>query len=160
MIDMAAVAFAALCMVPAVATADSVEDERAIRAGVVDWLGAFKSGDIDHLMTLYMPDALVALHGQKALRGLAEIRAYFAPGMGKSEIRFDIEIDEIRIHGDTAHLVSRYWYTATPRDGGATYRDAGRSLVLYARDRDGRWKIQVDIDQATPDVVFDDRHPG
>jgi uncharacterized protein (TIGR02246 family) len=132
------------------------KDEKAIRAGVDEWLSAFKGGDLDRLMTLYMPDALVALHGQPALHGKDAIRAYFAPGMGKNDIDFKIEIDSIHVHGRTADLVSRYWFTAKPRDGGPVYRDAGRSVVLYKRDEDGRWKIRLDMDQATPDVRFED----
>jgi len=131
-------------------------DEKAIRAGVDEWLSAFQAGDLDHLMTLYLPDALVALHGQPALHGKDAIRAYFAPGMGRSDIDFRIEIDSIHVHGRTADLVSRYWFTAKPRDGGPVYRDAGRSVVLYKRDEDGRWKIRLDMDQATPDVSFED----
>lgn len=129
--------------------------EKAIRAGVDEWLAAFKGGDLDRLMKLYMPDAMVALHGQPALKGKDAIRAYFAPGMGKSDIDFRIEIDEIHVHGRTADLVSRYWFTATPRDGGPVYRDAGRSVVLYKRDTDGIWKIRLDMDQESPDVRFE-----
>jgi uncharacterized protein (TIGR02246 family) len=132
------------------------QDEQAIRAGVDEWLSAFQAGDLDRLMTLYLPDALVALHGQPALHGKEAIRAYFAPGMGKSDIDFRIEIDSIHVHGRTADLVSRYWFTAQPRAGGPAYRDAGRSVVLYRRDTDGRWKIRLDMDQDTPDVRFED----
>jgi uncharacterized protein (TIGR02246 family) len=152
---LAAFATAAAFAVGCTAIANPTADERAIREGVDAWLAAFKAGDLDRLMRLYMPDAVVALHGQKALHGSDAIRAYFAPRMGTSEVEFDIEIDEIRVHGDMAYLVSRYWFTARPRDGGGAYRDAGRSVVIYRRDRDGRWKLQLDIDQQTPDVRFD-----
>lgn len=137
------------------ALADDTSDEAQIRASAAEWIAAFRAGDIDRLMRLYMPDALVALHGQPALRGVAAIRAYFAPGMGKSDVQFDLAIDEIGIHGSVAHLVSRYWYTAVPKEGGVPYRDAGRSALIYKRDTDGHWKIYLDIDQATPDVTFD-----
>jgi uncharacterized protein (TIGR02246 family) len=139
-----------------VSAGDKDKAQQAIRAGVDEWLAAFKAGDIDRLMTMYMPDAIVALHGQPALKGKDAVRAYFAPGMGKSDIDFRIEIDSIRVHGKTADLLSRYWFTARPRDGGPVYRDAGRSVVLYKRDADGRWKIRLDMDQDTPDVTFED----
>jgi uncharacterized protein (TIGR02246 family) len=157
-VDSYAALFTALLMTGSASAGDAATAERAIRAGVDEWLVAFKAGDLDRLMRLYMPDALVALHGQPALHGKDAIRAYFAPGMGKSDIEFRIEIDAIRVHGDTADLVSRYWFTARPHDGGNTYRDAGRSVVLYTRDQDGRWKIWLDLDQDTPDVRFED-HP-
>jgi uncharacterized protein (TIGR02246 family) len=146
----------ALLVTGPVFAADKGKAERAIRAGVDEWLVAFKAGDIDHLMTMYMPDAIVALHGQPALKGKDAIRAYFAPRMGKSDIDFRIEIDSIHVHGKTADLLSRYWLTAKPRGEGPVYRDAGRSVVLYKRDADGRWKIRLDMDQDTPDVRFED----
>lgn len=137
------------------AHADAAADDRAaIEAAGDEWIDAFKAGDIDALMSLYMPDAFVALHGQPAMRGIDEIREYFAPKMGTAEVEFILEIEEIEVHDDIAHLVSKYWYTGTPLDGGEAYRDAGRSALIYKRDADGRWKIYLDIDQATPDVNF------
>jgi len=74
--------------------------------------------------------------------------------MGTAEVEFLLEYEQIEVHGDVAHLVSKYWYTAAPKDGGEAYRDAGRSALIYKRDADGRWKIYLDLDQATPDVSF------
>ena len=105
-------------------------------------------------MTLYTDDAIVALHGRPALRGVEQIRNFFAPGMGKSRVTFEIDIEEIQIHGDTAHLLSKYYLTAEPRSGRDTYRDAGRSLLIYKRNADNEWKLYLDIDQATPDAQF------
>lgn len=129
-------------------------DVALIKAAADEWIVAFKAGDIDALMSLYMIDAFVALHGQPALRGIDEIRAYFAPKMGTADVEFLLEYEQIEVHGDVAHLVSKYWYTGTPKAGGEPYRDAGRSALIYKRDADGRWKIYLDIDQATPDVNF------
>jgi uncharacterized protein (TIGR02246 family) len=148
----AAGVLAGLALVAGAATA--ADDAGAIEAAAAEWIAAFKAGDIDALMALYMPDAFVALHGQPAMRGKQAIRAYFAPKMGTAEVEFLLEFEDIEVHGDVAHLVSRYWYTATPVNGGEPYRDAGRSALVYKRDVDGRWKIYLDIDQATPDVVF------
>ena len=47
---------------------------------------AIGRGDIDALMQLYMPDAVVALHDQPKLKGLDAIRAYFAPRIGKGKV--------------------------------------------------------------------------
>jgi uncharacterized protein (TIGR02246 family) len=143
-----------IACLPFPARADSDADIAAIRASGDEWIAAFRTGDIEALMALYMPDALVALHGKPALRGIAAIRAYFEPGMGKSDVEFILDIEEIQVHGNVAHLVSKYWYTAVPRDGSEPYRDAGRSALIYKRDDDGHWKIYLDIDQATPDVAF------
>ena len=123
-----------------------------------EWISAFTSGDIDRLMSLYTPDAQVALHGQHKLRGKESIRAFFAPALAaRPKVQFLLQVEDIRVHGDVAYLISKYWYTSDSQDG-KRYQDAGRSLLIYRRHRSGQrvgaWKIQVDIDQASPDVAF------
>ena len=134
--------------------ADEVADIAAIEQVAQRWIDLYTAGDLDRLMTLYTDDAIVALHGRPALRGVEQIRNFFAPGMGKSRVTFEIDIEEIQIHGDTAHLLSKYYMTAEPMDGGDIYRDAGRSLLIYKRNADNEWKLYLDIDQATPDAQF------
>ncbi len=136
------------------AVADEAKDIAAIEQVAQRWIELYTAGDLDRLMTLYTDDAIVALHGRPALRGVEQIRNFFAPGMGKSRVTFEIDIEEIQIHGDTAHLLSKYYLTAEPRSGGDTYRDAGRSLLIYKRNADNEWKLYLDIDQATPDAQF------
>ncbi|MEZ5514986.1 MAG: SgcJ/EcaC family oxidoreductase [Steroidobacteraceae bacterium] len=129
-------------------------DVRAICEQARRWIALFKAGDIDGLMSLYTPDAQVALHGQAKLTGSNAIRAYFAPALAaKRDVEFLLHVEDIRVYGDVAYLLSRYWYRSV-KDGEPTYQDAGRSLLIYRRDATGPWRIHVDIDQATPDVTF------
>lgn len=119
------------------------------------WIDYFKAGDLDGLMTLYMEDAVVALHGQAVLRGVPAIKAYFAPSIGKTDVEFELEYELLETHGDLAYLVSKYWFTSRDFESGElVYRDAGRSALVYKKHRDGSWKIALDIDQASPDVAF------
>jgi len=141
------------------ASAARSADVQAICAQARRWIEVFEAGDIEGLMTFYMPDAEVALHGQPKLVGAAAIRAFFAPVLAaRPKVDFRLDVEQVRVDGDSAWLMSRYWYVSEPRDGGASYTDAGRSLLVYRRDRgaspDGEWKILVDIDQGTPDVTF------
>lgn len=143
---------------PAASSARSA-DVATICAQAQRWIEVFEAGDIDGLMRLYMPDAEVALHGQPKLVGVAAIRAFFAPVLAaRPKVTFRLDVEQVRVDGDSAWLMSRYWYVSEPRDGGAAYTDAGRSLLVYRRDRgasrQGEWKILVDIDQGTPDVSF------
>ena len=122
------------------------------------WIDRFKAGDIDGLMALYEPDAQVALHDQRKLTGTAQIRGFFAPSLAaRPQVSFDLHVEDIRIHGDLAVLVSRYWYTSTARRG-ERYQDAGRSALIYKRvpGKSGheQWRILLDIDNNTPDVTF------
>ena len=131
----------------------SEDQNAAIEIVAQEWIEKFTSGDLDALMTLYEPDAFVALHGQPSLRGVAEIREYFSSRIGSPGIRFDLDIEQIEIHGDVAHLISKYWFEL-PIEGRDPYRDTGRSLLIYKKSDGHNWRIYVDIDQATPDVSW------
>ncbi len=128
-------------------------DADAIRAHSHAWVRAFKAGDIAALMQLYTPDAEVALHGQPKLKGIAAIRGYFAPRLKTPpDADFLLKEEGLEVHGRLAIFLSRYWFTL--RADGKTVEDAGRSLIIYRKGADGRWRIRVDIDQASPDVTF------
>lgn len=133
-------------------------DAQAVCDNGKAWIDRFKAGDIDGLMALYEPDAQVALHGQRKLTGREQIRAFFAPSLAaRPDVSFELHVEDIRIHGELALLVSRYWYTSTARRG-EKYQDAGRSALVYKRVPGKRgaeqWRILLDIDNNTPDVAF------
>ena len=115
------------------------------------WARYYESEDLDGLMTLYVDDAVVALHGQPALFGKQAIRDYFAARLGKAESTFELKYEVRETHGDIAYIISQYWLKAVDKKSGDVLLDAGRSLLVYKKD-DGAWKIAADIDQATPDV--------
>ncbi|MEL0138104.1 MAG: nuclear transport factor 2 family protein [Halieaceae bacterium] len=117
------------------------------------WARYYEQGDLDGLMTLYVDDAIVALHGQPALFGIEAIREYFAPRIGKADSTFELEYELRETHGEIAYIISKYWLKAVDNETGDTYLDAGRSLLVYKK-HDGQWKIAADIDQATPDVSW------
>lgn len=127
-------------------------DDGPIRAEGSLWAKYYTAGDLDSLMTLYTDDVVVALHGQPALFGKQAVRDYFASRIGKAETEFELEYEVERVEGDIAWIVSKYWLIAVDRATGTTYRDAGRSMLVYRRSADGRWLIAADLDQATPDV--------
>ena len=117
------------------------------------WASFYEQEDLEGLMTLYVDDAIVALHGQPALFGIDAIREYFSTRMGKAESVFELDYELRETHGDVAYIISKYWLKATDKRTGQVYKDAGRSLLVYKK-RDGQWKIAADIDQSTPDVTW------
>lgn len=135
--------------------AQQYQDEQAIRVHTEEWLRHYLAGDIDSLMKLYEPDAVLALHDQSVRRGIDEIRAFFAPTMGIADVTFKLDIENIDIHGDMAWLVSKYWLRSIAKESGYVYEDAGRSLIVYRKGSDGRWRLAADIDNNTPDVSMD-----
>lgn len=131
-------------------------EEDAIREAGAEWTRFYQAADLEGLMTLYQPDAVVALHGQPALFGLPAIREYFSTRLGGPEAEFELDYEVIRIEDEIAYIISKYWLSIGEGEGEGAVRDAGRSLLVYRRGSDDRWLIEADIDQATPDVVFAD----
>ena len=133
-------------------------ESRSICNHGAEWIKRFKSRDLDSLMKLYVADAVVALHGQKMLEGRDNVKNYFAKSMAAvKSVEFELAVERIEIHGDVAHLLSKYWFTSAQPDG-RVIQDAGRSLLIYKKDRSekgpGRWKIAFDIDQKSSDITF------
>ena len=127
------------------------ETEIAAEGG--KWAHYYEQADLDGLMTLYVEDAIVALHGQPALFGIDAIRDYFAQRIGKAEATFELDYELRETHGELAYIISKYWLKATDKTTGALYKEEGRSLLVYKK-QDGQWKIAADIDQSTPDVTW------
>ena len=75
-------------LVPA-AKAD-FETEIAAEGG--KWAKYYEQENLEGLMTLYVDDAVVALHGQPALFGIGAIRDYFSTRIGKAESIFEINL--------------------------------------------------------------------
>ena len=145
-----------LCAEQNLARLDS--ESRSICDHGAEWIERFKGRNLDSLMKLYVPDAVVALHGQKMLEGRESVKNYFATSMAAvKSVEFELDVERIEIHGNVAHLLSKYWFTSTTPDG-TVIRDAGRSLLIYKKypteKGPGRWKIAFDIDQSSPDVSF------
>ena len=100
------------------------------------WASFYEQEDLEGLMTLYVDDAIVALHGQPALFGIGAIREYFSTRIGKAESIFELDYELRETHGDVAYIISKYWLKATDKSTGEIYKDAGRSLLVYKK-RDG-----------------------
>lgn len=128
------------------------DEDSPIRAEGSLWSEYYRAGDLDGLMSLYMEDVIVALHGQPALYGKQAVREYFSTRIGKAETTFELDYELVEVHGDIAYIISKYWLHATDKETRSTYKDAGRSMLVYKKDSDGHWKIAADIDQASPDV--------
>ena len=135
------------------ASSAKADFETEIAAEGGKWAKYYEQENLEGLMTLYVDDAMVALHGKPALFGIEAIRDYFSTRIGKAESIFELDYELRETHGDIAYIISKYWLKAIDKETGDIYKDAGRSLLVYKK-QDGHWKIAADIDQATPDVTW------
>lgn len=145
----------ALCLALMAFPAAATDDRQAIvdQAGL--WSVTYAARDLDALMALYEPDAWVMLGGQPALKGREAVRAYFAGAFAgpAAHNSIDLAVEDVRLFGDIAQLVSLFRVTAKTDGASAARVYTGRSLLLYRKGANGRWRIWRDIDNSTPDAT-------
>ena len=113
------------------------------------WLELYRSSKIEKFMDQYTEDALVALNGKPALKGKEAIQAYFETRIGKNvDMRLDYE--KISINQNIAIVVAKFYIDYPIEERIETV--GGRSLIVYKKSDLGKWLIDVDIDQKTPDA--------
>jgi uncharacterized protein (TIGR02246 family) len=134
---------AAVAMAAPAAAAAPVEE--TVRQGTETWGAAYNAGDVETIVALYAPDALVMPPGAARARGHAAIRAYLtqavaqAQGSGVSLVMGAAQ--DVGVSGDLAWHSGDY--TVTDRKSGAAV-DSGNYLEVWRRTGD-TWRIVRDI---------------
>jgi len=142
-----------IIMVPSVLLADNNPintDILEIKTLGKKWLELYRSSNIEKFMDLYTEDALVALNGKPALKGKEAIQAYFASRIGKKNVDMRLDYEKISIYQNTAIVVAKFYLDYPFEEKIETV--GGRSLIVYKKSDLGKWLIDVDIDQKTPDA--------
>ena len=142
-----------IIMVPSVLLADNNPintDILEIKTLGKKWLELYRSSNIEKFMNLYTEDALVALNGKPALKGKEAIQAYFASRIGKKNVDMRLDYEKISIYQNTAIVVAKFYLDYPIEERIETV--GGRSLIVYKKSDSGKWLIDVDIDQKTPDT--------
>lgn len=137
------------CAAGASAEADDIA---AIRALGERWLEAYTAGDKDALADCFTADAWVMPRGRPKLVHREAIVATLdgrPPGMA---IEVEVQEEEIQILGDWAWTVGTFTVSIdAPGDGQPPARSAGRAMLIYKKENDGRWRIHRDMDTPVPD---------
>ena len=142
-----------IIMVPSVLLADDNPintDILEIKTLGKKWLELYRSSNIEKFMNLYTEDALVALNGKPALKGKEAIQAYFESRIGKKNVDMRLDYEKISINQNIAIVVAKFYLDYPFEERIETV--GGRSLIVYKKSDLGKWLIDVDIDQKTPDA--------
>lgn len=142
-----------IIMVPSVLLADNNPintDILEIKTLGKKWLELYRSSNIEKFMDQYTEDALVALNGKPALKGKEAIQAYFVSRIGKKNVDMRLDYEKISINQNIAIVVAKFYLDYPFEERIETV--GGRSLIVYKKSDLGKWLIDVDIDQKTPDV--------
>jgi ketosteroid isomerase-like protein len=117
--------------------------EAGLRKATQDWALACNTKQLDDLVELYVPDALVQRPNVPAVRGTAAIREFFFGVLeaGMSEV----ELDPLRseLFGDFGYEAGRC-KSLLPVAMGKRREERGKYLVLLSRQANGEWRIVAD----------------
>jgi uncharacterized protein (TIGR02246 family) len=114
--------------------------EAAVRRLTQEWVLACNTRQLDELIELYAPDALVLRSNLPPIRGAAAVREFFyaslEAGLG------EVAVDPMRVDvlGDMAHEVGRY-SALVPGTSGKRREERGKYLWVFAKQPSGDWKL-------------------
>lgn len=138
-----------------------VSDRAAAIADIVEagerWKLSYAAGDMAALRDLYEPDCLVSPNGAPLLKGVESVIDHFARhARNGNRVEVVSRIESIEIDGAYGFQMLRY--AMTIRAPGSELRTVeGRTLIVYRRGGDGRWRVWRDMDNslapAVPSIV-------
>jgi uncharacterized protein (TIGR02246 family) len=107
------------------------------------WVKAAKAGDLEGLVALYAPDAVLYPPDMMEARGSAAIRKALADLLASGKITDMNVAGTYHTSGDLSISVGRVTLTMAPKGGGAPVKMEVRGTTV-ARRIGGKWLIVVD----------------
>jgi uncharacterized protein (TIGR02246 family) len=114
--------------------------EAAVRRLTQEWVLACNTRQLDELLELYAPDALVMRSNLPLLRGAAAVREFFFSALESGLGEVSIEPIRVEVVGDLAHEVGRY-SALVPGTTGKRREERGKYLWVFAKQSGGDWKL-------------------
>jgi uncharacterized protein (TIGR02246 family) len=126
-------------------------DADAIRAIGKQWMVFYQAGNYAAIPELYTEDAVIMARGRPRMEGRAALRQSIGKLAAGRKVAIDITERELEVRGDVAWFVSDFKVTYTPPDAASPPKvEYGRSMLIYLRGADGRWRIHRDMDSPAP----------
>ena len=117
-----------------------------LKAALDEWNAALDSGDLERLVATCDPEVIVCNERRPTLIGIQAFRDKYAPRIEAFKFKSDVEIEEIKLFGDFAIMITHFDVKMTNKETGAQGGGVGRLVIGYRRDRNGDWKMALDID--------------
>ncbi|HJR54854.1 MAG TPA: DUF4440 domain-containing protein [Gemmatimonadota bacterium] len=110
-----------------------------------EWEEAANRAEVERLVEIYAPDAVILPPGGPVIQGSETIRELFRQEFERFDTRLAFTTQAIEIEGDMAYRRGRYVWRGTPRLSGQTVETANKFLEIWRRQPDGSWRIAVDM---------------
>ena len=121
------------------------EDIAAIKQLAEEWRAGWLAGDADALLALYADDPVLMPSGQPAVFGKDAIRPLYQSVFKEYAIKSQTRLMEVEASGDLGYFWCTYALTATPKAGGKSLEEEGKSVFIVKREH-GAWRIARLID--------------
>jgi ketosteroid isomerase-like protein len=117
--------------------------EATVRKLTQDWALACNTKQLDDLVDLYAPDALVLRSNFAPVRGVAAVREFFFAALDAGLGDVEMEPMRVEIFGDIAYEAGRC-KMLVPFAVGKRREERGKYLVVFAKQKGGDWKAVAD----------------
>ncbi len=114
--------------------------EAAVRRLTQEWVLACNTRQLDELMELYAPDALVLRSNLPPIRGAIAVREFFFASLEAGLGEVSVEPMRVEVLGDLAHEVGRY-SALVPGTAGKRREERGKYLWVFAKQPGGDWRL-------------------
>ncbi|WP_420126255.1 YybH family protein [Longimicrobium sp.] len=120
----------------------------AIEAASREFSAAYVRGDVDSMLALYTPDAVIFPNNSEMITGADAIRGYWTLGAGQTVTHHRATPTEIRIDGNHAYDYGVYEISGTVN--GTPYGPTHGKYVIVWRRTPAGWRMHLDMWNARP----------
>jgi uncharacterized protein (TIGR02246 family) len=127
---------------------DTRESEaQSIRDSETEWAKAWAAKNVDQIVSHYSDDASVELADVPIMRGKDAIRAGIKQTFADRNFALSFMPNEVEVSrsGDLAYTRGVYTVTLTDRATNRPVTVQGKYVIVYRKERDGRWVAIHDI---------------
>lgn len=154
MVPAGAIALADTGTSRAIITSGPAADVAAIRAVGLEWRALYSAGRYAEIPELYTVDTVVMPRGRPLIEGREQMRRAIGGLAAGRKVEITLQEREIHANGDMGWYVGDFVVTYSSATAGALpVTEHGRSMILYRRDQDGRWRVHRDIDSPAPHLT-------
>ena len=126
-----------------------MDDLYAINVAKSEFRECFNLGDASRMLAIADPDLVTFSDGQPSEfgeSGLDALKTRLTNLFDRFVATLTVIVIEIRLQGDIAHDYGWHDLTLRPKDGGAPTRRRNRYVDIWRKDKKGKWKLWMYMD--------------
>jgi uncharacterized protein (TIGR02246 family) len=125
---------------------DALADvRRAIDKGNAQWSAGWSKGDAAMVAAIFAEDGVQLAGSGKIIKGPQQIMERQKAAMQGADpgVKVTVTTVNLWLDGDTAYETGKYKYEYTEK--GKPGKDEGRYVTIWKRQKDGSWKLSMDM---------------